>query len=221
MQTVPVTLKRCLAIWWLWMWRTIVITMTFSFVLGLGIGFFGAMLGFAKEELLAFANPVVMLGTVLIGIMVFGSIFRKRFKNFRVVILPDTRTATPEEGITFARTFKAWWLVSWRGMVPALLAGAAIGFLAETLQKALSFNPAFVLYGVPLLAMAVGLRIGLWAIQSMFRKKFKDFRILMVAPFEERIPAPPAPPASKRLQPRTAQQGHDIIADHLGRREEN
>lgn len=85
---------------------------------------------------------------------------------------------------TWERVVSVWWLVVWRGVLGALLIGAAVGFVigvAGTIAASMFGFPVEPVRQVSSVAGGiVGLGWGLVVVRMALEKRYKDFRIALV-----------------------------------------
>jgi hypothetical protein len=93
--------------------------------------------------------------------------------------LPTTG-ATPSPlliDVTWRRALKIWWSIFWRWALVAVLIGAILGLILTSL----SLSPTSLEIAKGLLSFVLGPPIGVWAIHTVLRKRWSDFRIALLA----------------------------------------
>jgi hypothetical protein len=81
--------------------------------------------------------------------------------------------------ITWAHTLKIWWAFVWRLTVFGALAGGVAGFILGIILAASGMMKHIEVYG-QLLGMLVSIPIGIWAMNIILTKQFRDFRVALV-----------------------------------------
>lgn len=85
---LEVNLRNAVCIWWAFVWRATL----FTFIVSIVIGFVaGVVLGVAgKSEHARIVGTLVgYLVSIPISVLVFRHILEKRYKNFRIVLVPN------------------------------------------------------------------------------------------------------------------------------------
>lgn len=90
---MDVTYRHAISVWWAIFWRGLLFCFMAGFVAGFIIGFVGAIVGFGHltQPLSMAAGFIVALP---VSIWVVRSVLRKRFKTFRIVLVPVEQPAT-------------------------------------------------------------------------------------------------------------------------------
>src|SRR5947199_3938112 len=117
------TLGHALRIWWAFYWPTTLI----SLVLGFG---FGRILRLIYENGVATANFIRLASQVsayvinyLVALFVLYYLLNKRFRHFRLGLCStQTGSAQVAVAVTYARTFRVWWIYVWRTVIYVALA---------------------------------------------------------------------------------------------------
>jgi membrane glycosyltransferase len=98
MEELEVTWEKALTVWWSVAWRTVL----FGFLAGLALGFvtglFGKILHLDPRFLSRLSILASILASVVIGIWVVKHILARRFKDFRIVLLPLDLPEAEREG---------------------------------------------------------------------------------------------------------------------------
>ena len=91
--------------------------------------------------------------------------------------------------LTWGRTLKMWWVILWRGVlltVPAgFAAGATIGALLMILKLPITQNPAEMRLAGGIAGYLASLPIFLVVFRMAIRKRYKDFKVVLL-PLAER-----------------------------------
>jgi hypothetical protein len=90
MQELEITWPRILRIWWLMVWRGLIGGVVLGFIIGFVIGFIGAMLGFPEKEIIIFNVILGLLWGFAWAMVVTRMALRKRYADFRLVLVPVT-----------------------------------------------------------------------------------------------------------------------------------
>ncbi len=84
---MDVTYRQAVAVWWALIWRGLLFSFVAGFVAGFIIGFVGAIVGFGH-----LTQPLSMAAGFLValpvGIWVVRNVLRKKFKTFRIALVP-------------------------------------------------------------------------------------------------------------------------------------
>jgi hypothetical protein len=90
--------------------------------------------------------------------------------------------------VTLNRVLRVWWALAWRSLLSIPLGaavGCVIGFVVGLTGHAAGASPARIQLLVQILTVPVGLVLGLlvgfWAVWSVLRKQFREFRIALIA----------------------------------------
>jgi ribose/xylose/arabinose/galactoside ABC-type transport system permease subunit len=87
---------------------------------------------------------------------------------------------------TWPRVLSVWWLISWRGMVGAVLLGAAVGFVLGFVVALLHLPEEIITVGGGVMGGIIGLVWVVVVIRMALRKKYGDFRIALLPRNAER-----------------------------------
>lgn len=82
--------------------------------------------------------------------------------------------------LTWERVVKVWWSLVWRGTVFGMLGGFVIGFVIGLVGAASGVNQSTVNFASTLSGMGIAIPIGIVVVRSVLRKRFSDFRLLVV-----------------------------------------
>lgn len=121
-------------IFWAYMWRHLLIS------LGVGVvaGIISAGLHFVVPALIPLVKVAMYVATVVIGVMIFGIVFDKRYKHYSVRLVDNvTGEVMPRH---WKQGLRPWWSYTWRTMAIALVVG-----VPSTLLLAATFGPEFKL----------------------------------------------------------------------------
>jgi F0F1-type ATP synthase membrane subunit c/vacuolar-type H+-ATPase subunit K len=82
--------------------------------------------------------------------------------------------------VTFSRATKVWWSLLWRAILFGTLAGGAAGFVIGIICAAARVAPEQMPRYGGLAGLAVGIPVGIWVVQTVLKKSWSDFRIVLV-----------------------------------------
>ncbi len=89
--------------------------------------------------------------------------------------------------VTFSRATKVWWSLLWRAILFGMLAGGAVGFVIGFIGGAARVAPEQLSRYGGLAGLAVGIPVGIWVMQTVLKKSWSDFRIVLVPNTYKRI----------------------------------
>jgi len=98
MEELKVTWEKALTVWWSVAWRTVLFGFLAGLTLGFVIGFFGAMLHLNRDFLSRLSILTGILTSVVVGIWAVKKILTRRFRDFRIVLLPLDQLENEREG---------------------------------------------------------------------------------------------------------------------------
>ena len=81
---------------------------------------------------------------------------------------------------TWARTMSVWWLISWRGMVGAVLTALVVGVVLGFGGERLGVDEATITNATGILGACIGLAWTIAAVRMALRKKYRGFRLALV-----------------------------------------
>lgn len=177
------TLNHALRIWWAYYWPT-------SLAAGMIIfcGAFWLRLLYERVAISAHTLRISLIvlpyaATAAIGVLIFRYILGKRFRHFRIALLPAAggSEATPLRPV-WRRTIRVWWTFTWRsviyGIVLGLLVGLSLGVVMAMLREMGGILAAFV----PIIqGLIIGGAVGLFVIYSnILDEKFGDFKVVLL-----------------------------------------
>jgi hypothetical protein len=176
---IPPDLGHGLRIWWAFYWRTALTSMLLPYGVNRELRFF-----FGPAARIRMTPLYAQILYYLIAFVVIGYILRKNFQHFRVSLLSNrggegAKILAP----TFPRTFRVWWVFSWRAVTYRVIAGFVVafplrwivGFLAHFLSPrqtiALNWVVAIILDAV----------VGAFVIySSILDEDISDFRVALL-----------------------------------------
>jgi membrane glycosyltransferase len=88
MEELKVTWEKALTVWWSVAWRTVLFGFLAGLALGFVIGFFGGILHLDPRFLSRLSILAGIVTSVVVGIWAVKHILARRFKDFRIVLLP-------------------------------------------------------------------------------------------------------------------------------------
>ncbi len=78
------------------------------------------------------------------------------------------------------RILAIWWLLVWRSLVFGFLVGFAVGFVIGLVLGLLRVSSQTIDAISSIAGFCVGLAVTFWVLRSALRKRFRDFRIVLV-----------------------------------------
>jgi ABC-type uncharacterized transport system permease subunit len=78
------------------------------------------------------------------------------------------------------RVLAIWWLLLWRSLVFGFLGGFAVGFMIGLVLGLLRVSPHTIDAISSIAGFCVGLAVSFLVLRSALRKRFRDFRIVLV-----------------------------------------
>lgn len=121
--------------------------------------------------------------TAAVGLLIFRYLLGKRFRHFRLGLLPAGNvSATTTLRPIWRRTIRVWWTFTWRsvvyGLILSLLISTSVGWLLGMLGETSRVMAALV----PLIqTLAIGAAVGLFVIYSnVLDEDFSDFRVVLL-----------------------------------------
>jgi hypothetical protein len=88
MKELELTWPRVLRVWWLFMWRAVLGGFVFGGIAGFVLGFFGVLAGMSLETIQLVSGALGLLIGIGWAIMVVRMALRKRYGDFRIVLVP-------------------------------------------------------------------------------------------------------------------------------------
>jgi LytS/YehU family sensor histidine kinase len=83
-----------MSIWWLFVWRGMLGGFVAGAVAGALTGLFGAILGYAREDVVFASSALGGLAGLIWGIVVVRMMLKKRYRGFRIALIaPNSYTA--------------------------------------------------------------------------------------------------------------------------------
>lgn len=176
------TLNHALRIWWACYWPATLIASTLAFAFA---AFIRAMFDKHPAFPASIARPLLQFSpyffTFVVTFFIFRYVLGKRFRQFRIALLPINNLQSVEElPVTWSRTFPVWWAFTWRSFLYT-----AVSFVVVTMPLGIyvgMFRPSplvtiFIMGGIGLL---VGAGISLFIIySSILDESFGDFRVCL------------------------------------------
>ncbi len=101
MEELKVTWEKALTVWWSVAWRIVLFGFLAGLALGFAIGVFGAMLHLNRGFLSRLSILTSFLTSAVVGIWAIKNSLTKRFKDFRIVLLPLDLSEAEPEGTTW------------------------------------------------------------------------------------------------------------------------
>jgi ABC-type phosphate/phosphonate transport system permease subunit len=88
--------------------------------------------------------------------------------------------------VTWLRATMVWWSIFWRSLVIAIAAGAVAGFVIGVALAAIGRSDLVEIWG-RLIGVVVAVPAGIWAVRSVLKKEYRQFRIVLVPSAEARL----------------------------------
>jgi hypothetical protein len=193
---VQPTLGHGLRIWWAFFWRNTVITaILFAAVVLVEKPWFEK--GYIPDW---YYLPTMRFGPLLItyamAIPVFYMILRKKFRHFRIGLIPFHDGVLGDQVLpaSIQRTLRIWWAFSWRAFILGLIVSFVASFPLNMIFGALSaLLPELADVFAYLSQLLVGAAVGLFVIyNSILDEAFSDFQVCLLP----RLTPTPAPSAA-------------------------
>ena len=197
------TLNHGLRIWWAYYWPTTIIAGLLAFCAAF---WFRVLYQRAAISAYALRDALLVIPyatTAVVGILIFRYLLGKRFRRFRLALLPSAVNAdTAPLRPVWRRTLRVWWTFTWRSTIYAIVLsflvnislGIFLGMLQET-NRVLAVT-------IPLVeGLVIGGAVGLFVIYSnILDEQFGDFRVVLLPrePQPQSVAATGAPP---QIQP--------------------
>jgi hypothetical protein len=188
------TLNHGLRIWWAYFWPTTLIAGVLQFCAGFWLRLMYDRLVIDAHTLKDGILTAPYLTTAAIGLLIFRYILGKRFRHFRLALLPaaSLSDAAPLRPI-WRRTVRIWWTFTWRSLVYALIAFVIVTLPLSWFLGIFRPSPAFASFFFLSFGTVVNAAISLFIIYSnILDEEFGDFRVVLLP----REPAPKTPLAA-------------------------
>jgi hypothetical protein len=196
------TLNHGLRIWWAYFWPTSLIAGLLQFCAGYWLRVMYERTTIDAHTVKAATLILPYAITAATGLLIFRYLLGKRFRYFRLALLPagSLSGAAPLRPI-WRRTVRVWWTFTWRSVLYTLILSFLIGVSLGWLLGMLSETSRLMAVLVPLIqGLVVGAAVGLFVIYSnVLDEDFSDFRVVLLpreAPASET-------PVSANLPPQT------------------
>ncbi|MFZ0334495.1 MAG: hypothetical protein WAN10_14850 [Candidatus Acidiferrales bacterium] len=195
------TLNHGLRIWWAYYWPTTVVTsfLTFCTAYWVRVFYQRAVISAQAAKILLAVSPYAI--TAATGLLVFRYILGKRFRDFRVALLPRVARsdATPLRPV-WRRTVRVWWTFTWRSVVYTVLLSFLANVSLGIVTGMLSEMNRIMAVVVPIIqGLMIGAAVGLFVVYSnILDEEFGDFRVVLL-PRE----APAQNPMAASVPPQT------------------
>ena len=197
------TLNHGLRVWWAYFWPTSIVASVLNFCTQYWLRTLWAFNSISDRTLRIDLQTFPYLITAAVGLLVFRYLLGKRFRNFRIALLPAAMDSTQTLRPIWRRTVRVWWTFTWRtilyGVILSFLAsvslGMFLGMLSET-SRALAVLTALIR------ELAISGAVGLFVIYSnVLDEPFGEFRVALIP--KEGIAQTPA--AAANIPPQTPQ----------------
>jgi hypothetical protein len=199
------TLNHGLRIWWAYYWPTTVAAalLTFCTIYWVRVLYGRAAISAQTAKVLFGVSPYTL--TAVIGLLVFRYILGKRFRHFRLALLPRAAPAgsdaTPLPAV-WRRTARVWWTFTWRSVVYSVvlsfLANVSLGIVTGMLSE---MNRTLAVLVPMIRDLLIGAAVGLFVVYSnILDEEFGDFRVVLL-PREAAAQAPMAASVPPQTQP--------------------
>ncbi|HKV47013.1 MAG TPA: hypothetical protein VJN69_02895 [Candidatus Acidoferrales bacterium] len=191
------TLNHGLRIWWAYYWPTNVIATILVFC----SAFWARKLYedgiFSVRETVWTLRILPYFATYLVALFVIRYILSKKFRHFRIGLLP--RTGSSDDSAlrpTWKRAVRVWWTFSWRSVLYVVILSVAASVSLGMFMRFLSEMGRAMAILVPLLeSLVISGAVGLFVIYSnILDEDFGDFRVVL-------LPREPSPKAAAAAPP--------------------
>jgi hypothetical protein len=176
------TLDHALRIWWAFYWPTQLAAFFTMLPLNYAVKRVYGNSALPTEWLTWFLRIEPYLVTYTIALFVMRYILGKRFRHFRIALLPSAARGGQELlEATFERTLRVWWTYLWRNLALSLLGIVFVIYPAGMFVGL--FNPAPVVAGLffGLLGLVLNAALSLFVIySSILDEQFDDFRVSLL-----------------------------------------
>lgn len=177
------TLNHGLRIWWAYYWPTTIVAGLLTFCTALWLRMLYENLAISAPVFSWSARLQGYVLTYLVAIFGINYVLRRRFRRFRIALLPVGGDASsPALPVTVKRGLRVWWTFSWRTLVYGV-----IGYLLILLPLtwfAGIFAPrpsALVILFFGLVSIAVNGAVSLFVVYSnILEEDFGDFRVVLL-----------------------------------------
>ncbi len=167
------SLNHGLRVWWAYYWRTTLIALGAATVINFGLAAVYKNTFISDRALGLFAHIQPYLVTYLVAIFTIRYILGKRFRHFRIALLPRTGSGTQPLPRTFRRTIRVWWTFVWRASVYSLIVSLAGSIVLGVIATLAPIVVSVFVSG------AVGLFV-MYA--NILDEEFGDFRVALLPP---------------------------------------
>jgi hypothetical protein len=211
MEADGVTWSRVMCVWWLVAWRWFVGSVVIGFLVSFLVNFVwafagpvGGLFGAVGGLLKAHSHLLARLLTIPWSVMVIRQSLRKQYRGFSLRIVEQSPMQAPaglaetlregepgeNDGVTWSRVIRAWWLVSWRCYGARLLLDFLLSFLVAFVRgfanRASSpFSPSNSYLraedsAIYLLAYLIVIPWSVVVVRQCLRKRYKGFSLWVV-----------------------------------------
>lgn len=190
-------LNHALRIWWAYYWPTFLISTFIIFVgmVSLQIAWQDAKI---SGNFVLWGNRILpFVATYGVSILTIRYIFGKRFRHFRIALLPlNSACGTEPLPRSFRRSMRLWWAFCWRAVVYSIIVRVAASVVLGYTIAVLSEMGHLMAVLIPLVSqIAIDGAVGLFVIYSaILDEDFGDFRVCL-------MPRKPAEPVASAVTP--------------------
>ncbi len=177
------TLNHGLRIWWAYYWPTALAELVLSFVASLLLRLLYNDVIISAGTMLWTLRIQAYLLEYFISLFTVYYVLHRKFRSFRIALLPRASTAPSEPlPVTARRALRVWWTFSWRTLIYRLIvtfvATIPLGMIGGVLSEMNRVMAALV----PLLeALFISAIVGLFVIYSnVLDEEFGDFRVVLL-----------------------------------------
>lgn len=185
------SLNHGLRVWWAYYWPTTLIAFGVIAVINFALRavYENTLISGRALGLVARIQPYVV--TYLVAIFTIRYILGKRFRHFRIALVPRTGSETQPLPRTFRRTIRVWWTFVWRTLVYGLIVTFAGTILLGTLTGVLSELGRVMAIVTPIVvSVFISGIVGLFVMYSnILDEEFGDFRVALLPREAEASPA--------------------------------
>jgi hypothetical protein len=176
------SLDHGLRVWWAYYWPTNLIALGAVAVINFALGavYENTVISGRVVGLVARIQPYLV--TYLVSIFTIRYILGKRFRHFRIALVPRTGSETQPLPRTFGRTIRVWWTFVWRTLVYGLIVTFAGTILLGTVTGVLSeFGRVMAILTPIVVGVVIAGVVGLFVMYSnILDEEFGDFRVALL-----------------------------------------
>lgn len=178
------TLNHGLRIWWAYYWPTTLVVSLLSFCTAYWLRILYQNLSVSALVFLWSSRLQGYLLTYLVAIFAINYVLRRRFRRFRIALLPPGRDpSSPALPVTIKRGLRVWWTFSWRTLVYAVIGYVLVLLPLTWFVGIFAPRPSalFVTLFFGLVGTAINGAVSLFVVYSnILDEEFGDFRVVLL-----------------------------------------